>query len=207
MDNLIISVGRQIGSGGCEIAQMLANKFGCKYYDKEILNMAAEKSGFSPKIFERSDESHGVLESVSGFVDKLLNPYQNSISSENLFQIQSEVIFKIGKTENCVIMGRCADYILRNNPNLFSVFISADEDVRCKEMARRLDCDYETAKKYITKHEAERARYYGYYTSKTWGAAENYDVCINSSLLGWEKTADFIAEIIKQKFNLLTLQA
>ncbi len=207
MDNLIISVGRQIGSGGCEIAQMLARKFGCKYYDKEIINMAADKSGFSPQIFEKSDENHGVLESMSGFVEKLFNPYQNSISSENLFQIQSEVIFKIGKTENCVIIGRCADYILRNNPNLFSVFITADEDVRCKEVARRLNCDYEAAKKYITKHEAERARYYGYYTSKTWGAAENYDVCINSSLLGWEKTADFIAEIIKQKFNLLTLQA
>ena len=116
MDNLIISVGRQIGSGGNEIAKMLAHEFGCKFYDKEILNLAAEKSGFSPKIFERNDENHGLIHSASGFFERLFNPYSNSISDENLFQIQSEVIYKIGQNENCVIMGRCADYILRNNP-------------------------------------------------------------------------------------------
>jgi cytidylate kinase len=207
MDNLIISVGRQIGSGGCEIAQMLAKEFGCKFYDKEIINLAAEKSGFNPKVFERCDESHGLIQSVGGFFERLFNPYSNSISSENLFQIQSEVIFKIGKNENCVIMGRCADYILRNNPNLFSVFITADDDVRFKEVARRLDSDYETARKFVLKHETERASYYNYYTSKTWGAAQNYDLCINSSILGWEGTANLISSIIRKKFNLLTLQA
>ena len=207
MDNLIISVGRQIGSGGNEIAQMLAREFSCKFYDKEIINLAAEKSGFNPKIFERNDESHGIIQSVGGFVEKLFNPYSNSISSENLFQIQSEVIFKIGKTENCVIMGRCADYILRNNPQLFSIFITADEEDRCKEVAKRLNSDIETARHFITKHEAERARYYNYFTSKTWGAAQNYDICINSSILGWEGTARLLSSIIRKKYNLLTLQA
>ena len=86
MDNLIISVGRQIGSGGNEIAKMLAHEFGCKFYDKEILNLAAEKSGFSPKIFERNDENHGLIHSASGFFERLFNPYSNSISDENLFQ-------------------------------------------------------------------------------------------------------------------------
>jgi cytidylate kinase len=207
MDNLIISVGRQIGSGGNEIAKMLAHEFGCKFYDKEILNLAAEKSGFSPKIFERNDENHGLIHSASGFFERLFNPYSNSISDENLFQIQSEVIYKIGQNENCVIMGRCADYILRNNPQLFSVFITADEEERCKEVAKRLESDYETARRFIAKHEAERANYYNYYTSKTWGAAQNYDVCINSSILGWEGTARLLSSIIRKKFNLLTLQA
>ena len=80
MDNLIISVGRQIGSGGREIAQMLAREFSCKFYDKEIINLAAEKSGFNPKIFERNDENHGIIQSVGAFVEKLFNPYSNSIS-------------------------------------------------------------------------------------------------------------------------------
>lgn len=211
MNNLIISVGRQIGSGGCEIAKMLAKEFDCNFYDTELINMAAEKSGFSPEIFQNHDENHGIIESFfgsfSGRLGKLGSLYPNSISSENLFQIQSEVIFKIGKNENCVIMGRCADYILRNNPGLFSVFITADDEDRFRVEAQRQNCDIETAKRYVLKHEAERADYYSYFTSKPWGQSQNYDMCINSSLLGWERTAEVIAEVIREKFNILKLQA
>ena len=211
MDNIIISVGRQIGSGGCEIAKMLAKEFGCQFYDTELINLAAEKSGFSPELFQDTDESHGKLKSFfggfSGRLGRLGSLYSNSISSENLFQIQSEVIYKIGQTQNCVIMGRCADYVLRNHPGLFSVFITANDEDRYKVEAERLKCDIEAAKRYVKKHEAERADYYGYYTSKPWGQSQNYDMCINSSLLGWERTAEVIAEVIRERFNLLQLQA
>ena len=130
MDNLIISVGRQLGSGGCEIAKKLAADLGCKFYDRELINMAAERSGFNPKIFEQQDESHGTLKTLfgafSGRLGRMFNEfYSNSMSQEELFQIQSEVIFKAAKTENCVFVGRCADYILRNKQGLFSVFITA----------------------------------------------------------------------------------
>lgn len=201
MDNLIISVGRQLGSGGCEIAKLLAQRFDCKYYDHELINMAAERSGFNPRIFENQDERHGTLKSLfSSFSGRLgratSNFYSNAMSQESLFQIQSEAIWKAAKEDNCVFVGRCADYILRKKPGLFSVFITADEEVRIKEVAHRLNMDYDTARKFIHHKEARRANYYNYYTSKKWGAAQSYDMCINSSLLGIERTAEVIAQII-----------
>ena len=203
MDNLIISVGRQLGSGGCEIAKRLAQVFDCKYYDTELINLAAKRSGFNPRIFEKQDESHGVLKSLFATVSGRLagsgsNFYSNSMSQESLFQVQSEAIWKAAKEDNCVFVGRCADYILRTKPGLFSVFITADDEVRTQVVAERLNCDAETARKYIHRKEEERASYYGYYTSKKWGAASSYDLCINSSLLGIERTAEFIEQVIRQ---------
>lgn len=204
MDNLIISVGRQLGSGGCEIAKMLAKDFGCKFYDTELINMAAERSGFNPKIYARHDENHGALKTLFGPVSGLLGRmngsyYNNSLSQESLFQIQSEVIWKAAKESPCVFVGRCADYILRKKDNLFSVFITANDDERTRVVSERLGCDIETAWKYIEKKESERASYYNYYTSKQWGAAQSYDLCINSSLLGLERTAEVIAQIIRER--------
>lgn len=203
MDNLIISVGRQLGSGGCEIAKLLAQRFDCKYYDNELINMAAERSGFNPKIFEKQDERHGVLKSLFGSFSGRLgrstsNYYDNAMSQESLFQIQSEVIWRAAKEDNCVFVGRCADYILRNKPGLFSVFITANEDDRVKAVAGRHNCDYDTARKIIQRKETRRANYYNYYTSKRWGASQSYDLCINSSLLGIERTAEVIAQIISE---------
>ena len=207
MNNLIICVGRQLGSGGCEIARMLAEEFDCKFYDNELINMAAERSGFSPSIFKSQDESHGILKSIlDGFSGRLgrmsENFYDNSISQESLFQIQSEVIFKAAKEENCVFVGRCADYILRRHETMFSVFITANDAERRKVVASRMGCDEDVAAKFIAKKERQRANYYNYYTSKQWGAAESYDMCINSSLLGWERTAKLIAQVIKDRFQL-----
>lgn len=201
MDNLIICVGRQIGSGGGIIAKKLAEEFGCKFYDQELLGMAAERIGFSKKIFERQDESKGMLKSLFSMFSSGNTGtgafYGNSISQENLFQIQSEVIWKAAKEEPCVFIGRCADYILRKRENVFSVFINANDEDRQRVIAERLGCDLDTARKYIEKNEASRASYYKYYTSKVWGASQSYDMCINSSLLGTEKTAEFIAQVIK----------
>ncbi|MBQ9560932.1 MAG: cytidylate kinase-like family protein [Prevotella sp.] len=203
MDNLIISVGRQLGSGGCEIAKLLAQHFDCKYYDHELINMAAERSGFNPRIFEKQDESHGTLKSLFGSFSGRLgratsNYYKNAMSQESLFQVQSEAIWKAAKEDNCVFVGRCADYILREKPGLFSVFITADETDRINAVAQRHNCDYETARKIIQRKEARRANYYNYYTSKKWGASQSYDLCINSSLLGIERTAEVIAQIIRE---------
>ena len=204
MDNLIISVGRQLGSGGCEIAKLLARAFNCKYYDHELINMAAERSGFNPKIFERQDENRGTLKSLFGSFSGRLgrstsNFYSNSMSQESLFQIQSEAIWKAAKEDDCVFVGRCADYILRTKPGLFSVFITADDEERTKVVADRLSCDLYTARKFIRQKEAERAKYYNYYTSRHWGKASSYDLCINSSLLGIERTAAIIEQIIRER--------
>ncbi len=206
MDNLIISVGRQLGSGGCEIAKKLAADLSCKFYDRELINMAAERSGFNPKIFEQQDESHGTLKTLfgafSGRLGRMFNEfYSNSMSQEELFQIQSEVIFKAAKTENCVFVGRCADYILRNKQGLFSVFITADDADRVRVVAERQKYSESEARRYIERCEAQRAAYYNFYTSKKWGAAASYDLCVNSSLLGWEGTAELIESVIKQKME------
>ena len=206
MDNLIISVGRQLGSGGCEIAKKLAVDLGCKFYDHELINMAAERSGFNPKIFEQQDESHGTLKTLfgafSGRLGRMFNEfYSNSMSQEELFQIQSEVIFKAANTENCVFVGRCADYILRNKQGLFSVFITADDADRVRVVAERQKFSESEARRYIERCEAQRAAYYNFYTSKKWGAAASYDLCVNSSMLGWEGTAELIESVIKQKME------
>ncbi len=202
MDNLIISVGRQLGSGGCEIAKKLALDLGCKFYDTELINLAAEKSGFNPKLFESQDESHGITKSLFGAFSARIGRmssafYNNSLSQESLFQIQSEVIYKAAQKDDCVFVGRCADYILRSKPGLFSVFITADDDVRTKEVAKRRGCSIEEAKRFIERKESQRADYYNYYTSKKWGAAKSYDLCINSSLLGIDRTAELIENIIR----------
>ena len=205
-NNMIISVGRQLGSGGCEIAKKLASDLGCRFYDHELINMAAERSGFNPKIFEQQDESHGTLKTLfgafSGRLGRMSNVfYSNSMSQEELFQIQSEAIFKAAKTENCVFVGRCADYILRKKPGLFSVFITADDNERIRVVADRRKCSIEEARRFVERKEAQRAAYYNFYTSKKWGAAESYDLCINSSLFGWERTAEIIEQIIKKRWE------
>lgn len=206
MDNLIICVGRQLGSGGCEIAKLLAEKLGCKYYDKDLLGLAAEQSGFSKKIFERNDENFTSLKSLVGSLSSRVGRfgnlfYNSAISQESLFQIQSEVIQQVAEGESCVFVGRCADYILREKENLFSVFITADDDKRIAEVSEREGCDMNTARKLLEKKEAERASYYNYYTSKQWGSAASYDLCINSSILGIERTVDLIIQIINEKFR------
>lgn len=207
MNNLIICVGRQLGSGGCEIAKKLSEAFGCKYYDQELLGMAAQRSGFSEKIFEREDEQHGILKSLFSMFSAGSTGtnafYGNSISQENLFQIQSEVIWKAAKEDSCVFVGRCADYILRKKPNIFSVFITANDEDRIKVVAERLGSDLDTARKYIEKKEEARASYYNYYTSKKWGASQSYDMCINSSLLGIDRTAKVIEQVIRDRQSFL----
>lgn len=207
MNNLIISVGRQLGSGGCEIAQALAEDFNCKFYDSELINLAAERSGFNPKIFAHNDENHGNLKTLFGAFSARVGRissvfYDNSISQESLFQVQSEVIRTVAQESSCVFVGRCADYILRESERLFSVFITADDDVRSRVVSERLGCDVETAARYIEKKEEERASYYNYYTSKQWGASQSYDLCINSSMLGLKRTAEVIAQVIRERFDM-----
>ena len=124
------------------------------------------------------------------------------MSQESLFQVQSEAIWKAAQEDNCVFVGRCADYILRTKPGLFSIFITADLDERTQVVAERLNCDTETARKYIQRKESQRANYYNFYTSKKWGAASSYDLCINSSLLGIERTAELIENIIREAKSL-----
>ena len=207
MDNLIISVGRQLGSGGCEIAKLLAQSFDCKYYDTELINMAAERSGFAPKVFEKQDERHGTLKSLlSSFSGRLgrstSNFYNNALSQESLFQVQSEVIWKAAKEDNCVFVGRCADYILRDRTDMLSVFITADLDWRAQQVISRHKCSKDEALKIIHNAESQRASYYNYYTGKRWGDSASYDLCVNSCRLGLDATAQLVRDFIVKSSKL-----
>lgn len=199
---IIICVGRQLGSGGHDIAKLLATRFGCKFYDRELLNLAAEESGFSEKFFEQNDEQKGFMKSLFHihvpFVTDT-NFYSNNFSQENLFKFQSDAIRKAAAEGPCVFVGRCAEYVLRDFDNMVSVFITADPEEREQRVASRHNCDTATAHKLIASHENERATYYNYYTGKRWGDSASYDFCVNSSILGIEGTAELIAGFIEKR--------
>lgn len=202
---IIINVGRQLGSGGRDIAKMLAQRFGCKYYDRELLNLAAKESGFSEKFFEQNDEQKGFFKSLFHLNVPFLgsaNFYNNNLSQESLFKFQSDAIRRAADEGPCVFVGRCADYVLRDYPNRVDVFITANLADRVALVSSRLGCDEATAKKKIASGESERSTYYNYYTGKEWGHSASYDLCINSSLLGLEGTADFISEFIVKRLGL-----
>ena len=205
MEHIIINIGRQLGSGGRVIAQKLAQEFDCQFYDKEILNLAAKESGFSEKIFEQNDEHKGFLKSlfhmrVPHVSD--VNFYKSNISQEGLFQFQSDAIRKAAKKGSCVFVGRCADYILRDMPNVVNIFVTADIDWRAEQVIKRHQCTKEEALKIIHHAESSRASYYKYYTGKRWGDAASYDLCVDASILGIDATEQYIADFIRKRFQL-----
>jgi len=203
--HVIICVGRQLGSGGHDIARMLAMDFNAKYYDRELLNLAAKESGFSEKIFEQSDEKKGFLRSLLNMQPTQLagvNLYKSNFSQESLFQFQSDAIRKAAEEGSCVFVGRCADYVLRDMPNVVKVFVSASMRYRIDQLLARRSVTPQQAKRIILQEEDRRAAYYNYYTGKKWGAAESYDLCIDSSILGLVETEKLIAEFIRKRLGL-----
>ena len=198
-------MGRQLGSGGHDIARMLAMDFNAKYYDRELLNLAAKESGFSEKFFEQNDEKKGFLRSLLNVQATHLSGaslYKSNFSQESLFQFQSDAIRKAAEEGSCVFVGRCADYVLRDMPNVVKVFITASMRFRIDQITQRRSVDIQQAKRIIQQEEERRATYYNYYTGKTWGAAESYDLCIDSSLLGLVETEKLIADFIRKQLGL-----
>ena len=205
MKHIIINVGRQVGAGGQEIGRMLAQDFDAKFYDRELLNLAAKESGFSEKFFKQSDEKQGFLRglfSVQAPHFSLGSLYGSNFSQEGLFQFQSDAIRQAASEGSCVFLGRCADYVLRDFENVVNVFITASIDFRVELVSKVKELDAEHARKLIEHVEHRRAEYYNYYTGKKWGAAESYDLCIDASILGLEATEKLIAEYICQRFNI-----
>ena len=205
MKHIIINIGRQLGSGGHDIGRMLALDFQAKYYDRELLNLAAKESGLSEKIFEQNDEKKGFFRGLLNLGSPHVSSgrvYKSGVSQESLFQFQSEAIKKAANEGSCVFVGRCADYVLRNLPNTVSVFVTASMDYRVQQIMNKRHLDEDAARKFIEQGESERSTYYNYYTGKKWGAAESYDLCIDSSILGLVETEKMIALFIKKKFGV-----
>ena len=201
--HIIINVGRQLGSGGHDIARMLALDFNAKYYDKEILNLAAKESGFSEKIFEQNDEKKGFIRGLfSMATPHVSGSYESGFSQENLFKFQSDAIRKAAQEGSCVFVGRCADYVLRDFENVVNFFITASMHDRVQQILNKQNVTPPEAKRIILQAEGQRASYYNYYTGKKWGHAESYDLCVNTSILGMVETEKMIAEFIRKKFKL-----
>ena len=205
MKHIIMNVGRQLGSGGHDIGRMLALDFQAKYYDRELLNLAAKESGLSEKIFEQNDEKKGFFRGLLNLGSPHVNSdgdYKSSFSQETLFQFQSDAIVKAAKEGSCVFVGRCADYVLRDFGNTVNVFITASMNYRIGQIMNKQQIDADAARKFIEQGEATRAAYYNYYTGKKWGHSSSYDLCIDSSILGLVESEKLIAEFIRKRFSL-----
>lgn len=202
MKHIIINVGRQLGSGGHDIGRMLALDFQAKYYDRELLNLAAKESGLSEKIFEQNDEKKGFFRGLLNIGTPHVNGFKPDLSQESLFQFQSDAIRKAAKEGSCVFVGRCADYVLRDFENTVNIFITASMDYRVEQIMNKQHMDAEAARRFIEQGEDKRADYYNYYTGKKWGSAESYDLCIDSSKLGLMETEKLIAQFIRKRFEL-----
>lgn len=202
--NTIITIGRQFGSGGREIGEMVAEHFGIKCYDKELLSRAAKESGFCEEMIQNHDErptnsflynlvmdTYSFGYNSSSFVDMPI--------SHKVFLAQFDTIKKIASEGPCVIVGRCADYALSDFDNVLNLFIYGDEDAKIRRIKERFDDvkSDDKARDMMNKKDKQRQSYYNYYSSKKWGRADSYDLCINSSKLGIEGTVKFIIQYIE----------
>ena len=196
---LIITIGREYGSGGRQIGKALAERLGISYYDKKIITLAAEKSGLSHEFIESNEQSvrSGLVHSLAasaayhnGFFSGQYLPL-----SESIFISQAQVIRDIATKESAVIVGRCADYILADRENTINVFVHAPLEARVKRIMELYNLNEAAAIKAINTSDKERGNHYFRYTDMKWGKAQNYDVCINSALMGIEKTVEMLADL------------
>ena len=200
--NTIITISRQFGSAGHEIGNQLAEVLGIKCYDKELLSRAAKESGFCEEIIENQDERP-----TSSFLYNLVmdtysfgynaSHYVDMPISQKIFLAQFDTIKKIADEGPCVIVGRCADYALADRKDCVHIFIYANEEDKLKHVMEHHDCSEKEAREMCIKMDKQRQSYYNYYTSKKWGRADSYDLCINSSLLGIDGTVTLIKQFVE----------
>lgn len=195
---IIITIGRQFGSGGKCVADALGKKLGIPVYDHELILKAAQDSGFSAELFVQSDEKRRFFSLSSIFAGNMNNDTENYMSDKGLFKMQCETIRKIASQGSAIIVGRCSDYILRDIEGVLDVFLTSPAEIRAARVAERMGISLEKAAEMVEKRDKARAEYYNYYTFGDWGVASTYDLCIDSSILGIEETADFIIDFARK---------
>lgn len=195
---IVISIGRQFGGGGLAVAHELGKKLEIPVYDKEIINKAAQDSGFSAEVFMERDERKSLF-SFSAIFANRFSETENYMSDRGIFKMQSETIMKIAEQGSAIIVGRCSDYILRDRTDVLSVFLTSPGEVRAQRIAERCGISIEEAERLIEEKDSKREEYYNYYTFGDWGKASTYDLCLDSSILGIEGTAEMIIEFARRK--------
>ena len=208
MDNYVIAIGRGFGSGGKAIGVQLAGELGIPCYERQLLDMASEYSGINKKLFAEVDEklrgSYAMKHLMKIPYTYVVEPRDKEFTSDiNLFNIQSEIIRELAKTESFVVIGKCADYVLREQPNVVSVYVEAPEKDCIATVMDRMQVSESRAKELIHKTDKYRADYYKYYTrGKNWKDPLNYDLMLNSSKIGWDNCVKLIREYVELKFQI-----
>lgn len=198
---MIITIGRQFGSGGKEIGEKVAQRLGYAFYDKEILTMAAEEQGFSEATMQHYDEKPTGSLIYSLYMTGAATG-DNLPLNQQLAFAQFNVIRKVAQADNCVIMGRCADYVLREKKNLLTVFLHAPTDYRAEQIMEAQSIDSKSlAEKSVKKHDKARAEYYNFFTHKKWGDSSSYMLCIDVSTMPPDVIAEAIASFAQQMEN------
>lgn len=200
--NKIITITRQYGSGGHEIGELLAKKLGINFYDKELISIAAKQSGVSPEVFAKADEKavNSLLYSLSVGLYNYGNGFSSSMGdlpvNDQLYIIQHKIIKEKAESENFVVVGRCADYILKDKKNVVKIYVYADLESRINRAVERKDIEPARAKQAVLKADKNRANYYSFYSGQKWGQVDNYDLCINTTNLSAELAADLIIDYL-----------
>lgn len=206
MSKYVITIARGYGSGGRTIGKMLAKELNIAYYDRELLRLASDDSGINEELFARADEKLRKTPlfriARKTYKGELIPPDSDDfVSNDNLFNYQAKIIKELAQEESCVIVGRAADYILKDYDNVVKVFVHApikDCIKTLKEMTGKSEKEIE---KQITSIDKHRAEYYKYYTGRNWEDAKNYDLCLNSSQLGFDKCVEIVKSYIDIRFR------
>ena len=193
-NNFVITIAREYGSGGRYIGKLVAEKLGIKLYDKEIISEVAKKTGFSKDYIENAEQKKSTIDIANdGYY------YQEFNNSDELFIKESELIREKANEESCVIVGRCANFILKDYKNTLNIFIYSDIESEIKRATKYYGLDEENAAQEINRINKLRSNHYKYYTETDWKSPSNYDICINSDALGVEKSAELIYNLVKKE--------
>ncbi len=201
----IITIARQTGAGGCETARILSERLGINCYDRNLITLAAEKSGLSENALEEADEK-----AASSLLYSFVMSAQSHHSAVNhlnvplndrLFALQSDIIREIAEKESCIIVGHCADYVLSEHPAIVRVFLHGSPEIRAKRLAEEQGIRESEARDTLAKTDKRRANYYNYYSGDKWGRAETYDLCLSTDKITPEEAAGIIADYVKTRLN------
>ena len=206
MQNFVITIGRNCGSGGSTVAKMLSERLGIELYDKNLLKLVSDNSGVSEELFELADEhlKNSLLFRVSrGAFDgtPIMPESGNYTADKNLFDYQARVIKGLADSSSCIIMGRCADWVLRDRFNVLRVFIGADRESCAELESKRSSIPLSEAKIKVTEKDRRRSEYYRFYTGQQWSEPKQYDLCLNTDAFTYEQCVDIIISALKVKLG------
>ena len=201
MKNFVITIARGFGSGGKTIGRLLAQRLDVDYYDNDLIRLASEESGINIELFGKADErvKTNLFKKYSGsYGEDVIPPDSDEfVSNDNLFNYQAKIIRSLADKQNCIIIGRCGDYILKNHPNAIRLYVYADHATCIENVMDIYGVSPKQAAKRIEEIDKARANYYKYYTGGTWSDVANYDLCINTTDIGFEKSVDVILSYMR----------